>query len=464
MAADRTGRSGKVRSPGSRSRDTGRPRSRRATKTHSASSPEYKLLFTATLALVAIGVVMVFSASSTTQILNDGGLAASTTFLKKTLIAVAIGFVLFAFVTRMNLSRLREVTPKFAFGCLGALTAVLLVGQAVNGTKGWFIVGPVQIQPAEFLKLALVLYGAHLLADRPERLRSVRDMGPYLGFTGFACLLVLAQPDMGTAMIAIFAVGVTLVAAGAKRRDLTLLGGLVAAGAMIFALAAPYRRDRLLTFLNPDSDIAGTGFQTIQAKIAIGSGGFGGVGIGNGVQKAFYLPEAHTDMISAVIGEEFGFVGLLIVIALFGMLGFAGFRIALNARDSYGRILAGGLTGLILIQACLNLYAVMGMAPLTGVPLPLVSYGNNSLIVSLVAIGLILNVARGGKAATVRQPVRGRRPDGPAKLRVIEGESQKPPSRRTASVAHSHTANSRDGRRRHSGTRGPGPGHRRRAS
>ncbi|MDQ2622271.1 MAG: putative lipid II flippase FtsW [Actinomycetota bacterium] len=440
------------------------PADTRGRRGHSTSSAEYKLLFTVTLALVAIGVVMVFSASSTTQILNDGGLAASTTFLKKTLIAVLIGFALFALVTKMKLSRLREVTPKFAFACLGALVAVLVVGQEVNGTRGWFILGPAQIQPAEFLKLALILYGAHLLADQPERLRSIRDMGPYLGFTAISCFFVLMQPDMGTAMIAIFAVGVTLVAAGAKRRDLTLLGGLVAAGAMLFALAAPYRRDRLLTFLNPDADIAGTGFQTIQAKIAIGSGGFGGVGIGNGVQKAFYLPEAHTDMISAVIGEEFGFLGLLIVIALFGMLGFAGFRIALNAKDSYGRILAGGLTGLILIQACLNLYAVMGMAPLTGVPLPLVSYGNNSLIVSLVAIGLILNVARGGHAATVKRPVRDRRRESPAKLRVVQGERQKPPSRRTATVAHRSTANSRDGRRRHSGTRGPGPGHRRRAS
>lgn len=430
---------------------------------HSSSSAEYRLLFTATLALVAIGVVMVFSASSTTQILNDGGLAASTSFLKKTLIAVAIGFTLFALATRMSLSRVREITPRFAFGCLIALLAVLAVGQAVNGTKGWFILGPAQIQPAEFLKLALVLYGAHLLADRPDRLHSIREMGPYLGFTAAGCVLVLAQPDMGSAMIAIFAVGVTLIAAGAKPRDLTLLGSLVAGGALMFALAAPYRRDRLLTFLHPDADVAGTGFQTIQAKIAIGSGGLNGVGIGNGVQKAFYLPEAHTDMISAVIGEEFGFLGLLIVIALFGMLGYAGFRIALNARDSYGRILAGGLTGLILIQACLNLYAVMGMAPLTGVPLPLVSYGNNSLIVSLVAIGLILNVARGGRAATVSRPARDRRPAGPARLTVIEGQRQPTKSRRTATVAQ-RSANSRDGRRRDGGTRGPGPGHRRRAS
>ncbi|MCO5315444.1 MAG: putative lipid II flippase FtsW [Solirubrobacterales bacterium] len=427
------------------------------------ATAEYQLLFTACLALVAIGVVMVFSASSTTQILDNGGLAASTTFLKKTLIAVVIGMILFTFATRVNLSRVRELTPAFGMACILALLAVLLLGTRVAGTKGWFFLGPVQFQPVEFLKLALVLYGANLLADRPDRLKSVREMGPYLVFTGVSCFLVLLQPDMGSALIAMFAVGATLVAAGARPRDLGLLIGAVSVGGLLFALAAPYRRDRLLTFLNPDGDVAGTGFQTIQAKIAIGSGGLGGVGIGNGVQKAFYLPEAHTDMIPAVIGEEFGFVGLAVVIALFGMISWSGYRIAIKAKDSYGRILAGGLTSLILIQACLNLYAVMGMAPLTGVPLPLVSYGNNSLIVSLVAIGLILNVARGGCAATVRRPdARGRTP-GPARLRVIEGQGQIPNRRRTAD-ASSRNADGRPGRRRHSGTRRPRPGDSRRAS
>ncbi|MCB0831269.1 MAG: cell division protein FtsW, partial [Solirubrobacterales bacterium] len=335
------------------------------------------------------------------------------------------------------------------------------MGAAINGTKGWFIFGPVQIQPAEFVKLGLVLYGANLLADRPDRLYSIRDMGPYLGMTGVALLLVLAQPDMGSAMVAVFAVFVTLFAAGARPRDLGLLAGGVGGVAFLFALAAPYRRDRLLTFLNPDGDVTGNGFQIIQAKIAIGSGGFDGVGIGNGVQKAFYLPEAHTDMISAVIGEEFGFLGMIALILVYGMLGYAGFQIARKAKDDYGRILAGGLTGLILIQACINLYAVMGMAPLTGVPLPLVSYGNNSLIVSLISIGLILNVGRGGRAATLSKPVPRRGPRPNARLRLIEGEGQRrspQPARRTSG------AQRRDSGRRYGGARGSGPGHSRRAS
>lgn len=460
----RSGRGGPV---SGRGRGAGRGSGGRAAgRLRAAVAPtEYQLLFTVCLALVAIGVVMVFSASSTTQILDNGGLAASTTYLKKTLIAVALGMVLFAFVMRVNLGRVRELTPKYAFACVIALGAVLVAGQSINGTTGWFILGPVQMQPVEFLKLALVLYGANLLADRPDRLHSIREMGSYLIFTGVSCGLVLLQPDMGSAMIALFAVGATLVAAGARPRDLFLLTGIVGAGAFLFALAAPYRRDRLLTFLHPEADPTGIGFQTIQAKIAIGSGGLNGVGMGNGVQKAFYLPEAHTDMIPAVIGEEFGFLGMLAVIALFGLLAWAGFRIAIRAKDSYGRILAAGLTSLILIQACLNLYAVMGMAPLTGVPLPLVSYGNNSLIVSLVAIGLILNVARGGSAATARLPEPRGRSHRPAKLRVIQGQGPTPiPTRRTATDAASRSAGGRGGRRRHSGTRRPRPGDRRRAS
>ena len=178
----------------------------------------------------------------------------------------------------------------------------------------------------------------------------------------------------------------------------------------------PYRMARLTGFLNPGADAGGAGFQAAQAKIALGSGGLFGVGIGNGVQKAFYLPEAHTDMISAVIGEELGLVGILGVVGLFAMFGYAGLQIAQKAKDNYGKLLVAGLTSLVLVQATINLFAVMGLAPLTGVPLPFVSYGNSSLMATLFAVGLILNVARGGRE--------GGAPSTPAragKLRVVEG-------------------------------------------
>ncbi|MDQ2622589.1 MAG: putative lipid II flippase FtsW [Actinomycetota bacterium] len=423
----------------------------RSAKAKPATSVEYNLLLTATLILLAFGAVMVFSASSTTRILSDGGLSDSAFYLQRTLIVAGIGLVLMHIVARRKLSFFHEKTPLFVGGTLVALALVLVAGTAVNGTRGWFVAGPIQVQPAEFLKLALVLYGAYFFANRPDRLHSVKEMKPYLYFTAAAAALVMLQPDMGTMMIALFAVGITLFVAGARPRDLGLLLGGVGFFALIMALVAPYRKDRLLTFLNPDADVTGAGFQIIQAKIAIGSGGLDGVGIGNGVQKAFYLPEAHTDMISAVIGEEFGLIGFGLLILVFGLFGYAGFQIARKAKDDYGRILAAGLTGLILVQASLNLYAVMGLAPLTGIPLPLVSYGNNSLVVTLVAVGLILNVARGGRIAAVRRPVPDRGRGQVAKLRLVEGQRNRNTKTRTASGAQSRYSGGRNGGARSAG-------------
>jgi cell division protein FtsW len=212
---------------------------------------------------------------------------------------------------------------------------------------------------------------------------------------------------------------------------------------------------RLTGFLNPGSDVHGAGFQAAQAKIALGSGGLSGVGIGNGVQKAFYLPEAHTDMISAVIGEELGLIGVIGVVGLFGMFAYAGLKIAQKARDNYGKLLVAGLTSLILVQAIINLYAVMGLAPLTGVPLPFVSYGNSSLMASLFAVGLILNVARGGTA-----PLAPTSPGGRAgRLRSVEGgraparERSRSSGARKAKSGGSSGGNRRPRSSRHGGRR-----------
>ena len=195
---------------------------------------------------------------------------------------------------------------------------------------------------------------------------------------------------------------------------------------LLLTIVEPYRMARLTGFLHPSGDTEGAGFQAAQAKIALGSGGLFGVGIGNGVQKAFYLPEAHTDMISAVIGEELGLVGILGVVGLFGMFGFAGLRIAQKAKDNYGKMLVAGLTSLILVTATINLFAVMGLAPLTGVPLPFVSYGNAALLSCLFAVGLILNVARGGTASAARDGGRARAGSGAGKLRVVEAGARPP--------------------------------------
>jgi cell division protein FtsW len=271
----------------------------------------------------------------------------------------------------------------------------------------------VQFQPSELLKVSLVLYAAQLLAARPHSTKTLGGLvKPLLLVVGAACLLLLKQPDMGSAMVICLSVGALLIAAGVPMRHLALIGGTLAGLALIVALAEPYRRARLTSFLDPFSDAGDTGFQAVQALTAIGSGGFFGVGLGESVQKIFYLPEAHTDMILAIIGEEVGLVGILGVAALYGMVGYAGLRAAKAAGDLYSKLLAAGITSLILCQATLNFFAVLGMAPLTGVPLPFISYGSSNLIVLLGGMGLLLNVAAtGGIQKSARRP----------SLRAIEG-------------------------------------------
>jgi cell division protein FtsW len=273
---------------------------------------------------------------------------------------------------------------------------------------------------------------------------------------------MLAEPDLGTAIVLCLATAALLLAAGIRVRQLLLLGACIGAVLLVAIVVEPYRMQRLTGFLHPSGDPGGAGFQAIQAKIALGSGGIFGVGLGESLQKAFYLPEAHTDMIAAVIGEELGLIGISMLIGLFGMFGYAGLRTAQRARDRYGKLLAAGLTSLVLAQAIVNLFAVLGLAPLTGVPLPFVSYGNSSLLVMLAATGLLLNVARDRGAAA---PARRGSGSGDARLRVVEGgrgaRSSAGAGRRRSNTRGAKSRNSRGG---NGGTRRTGARRRRRAS
>jgi cell division protein FtsW len=407
------------------------------------------MLLTATLCLLAFGAVMVFSASSTTRILSDGGLSDSAFYLKRTLLFGAFGLLVMHLTARHGLELVRRLTPAILGLSLFLLVVVLFAGASVNGSSRWIGGGFLQIQPSELAKVALVLYGADLLARKPKRARTIEGLMPFLLVVGVATLLIVAEPDLGTAMVVAFAVAATLVAAGMRIRDLALIGVALACFALLMTVIEPYRMARLTGFLDPGADASGAGFQAAQAKIALGSGGLFGVGIGNGVQKAFYLPEAHTDMISAVIGEELGLVGILGVVGLFSLFGYAGLQIAKKARDNYGKLLVAGLTSLILVQATINLFAVMGLAPLTGVPLPFVSYGNSSLLAALFAVGLILNVARGGTA-------------GAGKLRVVEGG--RTPARGRSKSSSARRRKSGGGSRRDGRSRRASHGGRRRAA
>jgi cell division protein FtsW len=435
-------------------RTTKKAKAKRKRSRAAAHSTEYNLLLTATLCLLALGAVMVFSASSTTQVLSDGNLANSAFYLKRTLMFGAVGLLVMHLTARHGLVAIRRLTPALLVGSLFLLLLVLVAGTSANGASRWLGPGSLQFQPSELAKVAMILYGADLLAREPKRVRSLQGLMPFLLVVGTACTLIVAEPDLGTTMVVAFSVCATLIAAGARPADLGKVGLCLGVVALLLTVVEPYRMARLTGFLNPGADAAGAGFQAAQAKIALGSGGLFGVGIGNGVQKAFYLPEAHTDMISAVIGEELGMVGILGVVGLFALLGYAGLRVAQRARDRYAKLLVAGLTSLILVQATINLFAVMGLAPLTGVPLPFVSYGNSSLMVSLFAVGLILNVARGGTASA-------------GKLRLVEGgrtTGARKRSQRSRSSRGGKSAQSRSGSGGNRRPRRASDGRRRRAS
>jgi cell division protein FtsW len=415
------------------------PRRQRVSSRKGRPKPplEYSLLYTATLCLLATGAVMVYSASSAESLLTTGD---SAYYLKRYLIFGALGLAALHFLSRHGLKFVRKATPLLLFGSLGLTLAVMVpgVGISVNGARRWLGAGPVQFQPSELLKLSLVLYAAQLLATKPARMKSLKTLSrPLLVVIGVACLLLLKEPDMGTAIVVCLAMGALFIAAGVPTKHLLTITGTLILLALVFAVAAPYRRARLTSFIHPWQDASGASFQTVQSMIAIGSGGFFGVGLGESVQKIFYLPEAHTDMILAIIGEELGVIGITAVAALYGMIAYAGLRAAKLARERYAKLLAVGVTSVVLCQAVLNFFAVMGLAPLTGVPLPFISYGNSNLVVLLGAMGLLLNVASDGARARAGRP-----------LRAIEGGK--------GTRAASGHSRGRDGGARRAGARGSG--------
>jgi cell division protein FtsW len=373
---------------------------------------EHRLLLTATFCLLAGGAVMVYSASSARTLLEGPG--DGTAYLIKYLVYGGVGLVAMHVLSRHGLSKVRQFTPLLLLAAFVMLVLVLVpgFGLRINGARRWLGAGPLQFQPSEIMKLALVLHSAAVLSARPKIARSLRLVaGPIIGVGACALLLIMAQPDLGTALVISFTLAAMLVAAGLPLRQLGLVAGVGAFLILVFAIFEPYRRARLTSFLNPWADAGGSGFQAVQGQIAIGSGGLFGVGPGQSVQKIFYLPEAHTDFILAVIGEELGLAGVCGLLFLYGMIGYAGLRTAKNAKGAYAKLLAGGLTSLILCQALLNVYAVLGLAPLTGVPLPFVSSGSTSLIVLLCSMGLLLNIAGGGSAHLQAVPDRQHRDD-----------------------------------------------------
>jgi cell division protein FtsW len=383
-----------------------------ATAKRRRSQPlEYNILFTATLCLLAAGAVMVFSASSARTLLQGQG--DGTAYLIRYLGYGAVGFVLMHVLSKRGLDAVARMTGPLLAIAFGLLVLVKLPGFGVriNGAQRWLGAGPLQFQPSELMKLALVLYAVKLLASRPKAIERPRELVPLGVMAGGACLLIASQPDLGTTLVIAFTLTALLVAAGIPMRYLLIAGGIGCALVILYAMTAEYRRARLTVFLDPWAHAGSSGFQVVQGEIALGSGGVFGRGLGQSVQKVFYLPEAHTDFVLAIIGEEIGVAGICGVLFLYGLLAYAGLRVAKNAVGRYAKLLAAGITSLILCQAMLNVFAVLGLAPLTGVPLPFLSYGSTNLIVLLGAMGLLLNVAAGGSAhlKVVPQPRRAKR-------------------------------------------------------
>ena len=343
---------------------------------------------------------MVYSASAPSALTGGSGAGALVRFVG----FGAVGLVILRIVSRMSLDVVRRLTGPLLGIAFLALLAVRVpgIGHSTLGalkSERWIGAGPFQFEPSELMKLALVLYAAHIFATGRGSVRNVTTAFKRLVLVGgAACLLVATQPDIGTTLVICFAMVAVILVAGVPTRYLLVAGVACVALIGAFALAEPYAAQRLTSFTDPWAHAQTSGFQSVQSQIAIGSGGLFGRGPGQSVQKDYWLPEAPTDFILSVVGEELGFVGIAVLLALYGLIAHAGLRAARATRDPYRALIAVGVTGVILFQALLNAFAVLGIAPVTGVPLPFVSYGASNMLVLLAGMGLLLNVARGDRA------------------------------------------------------------------
>jgi cell division protein FtsW len=391
-----------------------------------------RLLIMVTLALVAFGLVMVYSATSAAAAVGGND---PSYYLKRQGIYAALGIVLMIVAQRWDYRRLKALAPALVLTSFVLLVAVLAIGPPVNGARRWLALGPAVFQPSELAKLALAIWASAYFAKRKPP-RDLKELWRPVGALTcvFMALLVL-EPDLGTTIaLGLMLIGI-LVVSGTPARVVLSASGLACGAGLGAIWMKPYSRSRFFAFLHPAHDAAGTGYQILQAQIGMGSGGTFGVGLGQGIQKIFYLPEAHTDMMLANIGEELGLVGVAAVIGAYMLFAYAGLDIAMRCKDPFGKRLAAGLTVLVCGQAGINILAVMGSAPLTGIPLPFLSYGGSSLIVLLAGVGILLNIAQRGSAAAASVSDRSR------------GDGRTRPARARSGSSAERARRSRDVRR-----------------
>lgn len=357
-------------------------------------------LFIVTLGLCLLGAVMIFSASAVTAEHEYGH---SYIFLLRQSAWLAIGLAGMFALMRTDYRRLREPAVVYTVICsVGLMLLCAFFLDKSHATHRWIRFGPIGIQPSEIAKLAVILYLAWFLDLKRRSAASMdfrkedflRNILPAIGPVLVCVVLILAQPDLGTSVDIVLIAAAVLYVAGLSWKWIAVGAAASLPALYILITHVAYRQARLMAFLNPDSDPQGAGFQLLQSLIAVGSGGFTGVGLMESKQKLFYLPEAHTDFIYAVICEELGFIGALIVIALFAIYGWRGVRAAFSAPDNFGRLLALGITAMVIFQALINFAVVLGMVPTKGIPLPFISYGGSSLLVMLLATGVLLNISQ----------------------------------------------------------------------
>lgn len=350
-------------------------------------------LLTIMLALLGIGLVMVLSASGIVAEQANGD---KYYFFKRQIIFAFLGGIALWIGALIPREWLYKMQYPLLFGALLLLLVTLSpLAPTINGAKRWIKLGPISIQPMEFVKIALALYLAYFMSAKQNLLKTFsRGVIPPFAVTGLFCFILLLQPDFGSAVVLAGILFFMCVAGGTRFIYIFMALALVCAGAIALAIAEPYRLRRLLAFIDPFQDASNTGYQLVQSLLAIGSGSFFGVGIGASRQKMFYLPEAHNDFIMAVLAEEMGFLGVTIVMGLFGLLFWRSWKIIMGQEELRDRFTAFAITLVISMGALLNLAVVMGVAPPKGVPMPLLSYGGSNLVATMLCIGLMMNYSR----------------------------------------------------------------------
>lgn len=351
-------------------------------------------LFISICLLSIFGIIMIYSASSIWALykFND-----AFKYVKQQGLFFVIGMCLLLFISKIDYSFYYKKANHFLFICIVLLILVLIpgIGSVRNGSQSWFGIGSFGVQPSEAVKLSLIIYSAKYLAINNKKLKSiVKGVFPLLLILFFIFGLIMLQPDFGTGMIIVVSILAMMFIAGVNIKFFIGLGSVGVFGIIGLVAMAPYRMDRITSFMDPWSDPLGTGFQIIQSLYAIGPGGLLGQGFMNSRQKQFYLPEPQTDFIFSIIAEEFGVMGAIIVSGTFLFILYRGIKIALNTRDEFSKYLAFGMIFQIIIQAVMNLFVVIGLIPVTGVTLPFLSYGGSSLLITLCSMGIILNISR----------------------------------------------------------------------